>query len=558
MSQDENQSLLKELARRKAQQLRRQVFKKAANVAKKVVSKLVKKLAIAIGKAIVSLLSAVGGPILIAALILIPIILIVVLLPGGDEDEIRDYRQAATYYDIPFKDFLAFGMAYTNNDLAKKDPNTLAYHFLKIKVTKYGYKDVCVKKDKKGKCIQKEKQKYVVSKNTVQGFKNISSLFGKYTKKAVMDYGSSGDYTFSVSVLSLDQAMKDAKFSKAKIEYAKNILESDSLSDYDSVGSGGLADDIGDFIAGLCIGNLKPGGKVADNATSTVKRYEPLIRKYAVKYGVDDYVGFIQAIMMAESNGNGNDPMQASESGFADKVEPGCISKKGGNRIGCIKNPEDSIHAGVLTFKNRLKKANGNLLVTAQAYNYGEYFAEWIIKHGGEYTLELSKLYQNTVMKKAGQGLGTANHAIKVAGFYKNTGTCENKGAMAAAVGAKWIGHSSYEMGWGRNDADVARGRFDCSAFVYWAYQQVGINLGNRSSVTTDTLKVKGKRVPVSEMKPGDMLFFNTYKTDGHVVIYVGGDKAIGSQSSKGVAYIDINNSYWGPRFAGKVIRVIN
>jgi cell wall-associated NlpC family hydrolase len=36
-------------------------------------------------------------------------------------------------------------------------------------------------------------------------------------------------------------------------------------------------------------------------------------------------------------------------------------------------------------------------------------------------------------------------------------------------------------------------------------------------------------------MQPGDLVFFNTYKKDGHVGIYIGNGKFIGSQSSTGV-----------------------
>lgn len=40
--------------------------------------------------------------------------------------------------------------------------------------------------------------------------------------------------------------------------------------------------------------------------------YEDTIRKYAKEYDIEDYVSLLQAIMMQESGGKGNDPMQAS------------------------------------------------------------------------------------------------------------------------------------------------------------------------------------------------------------------------------------------------------
>lgn len=41
--------------------------------------------------------------------------------------------------------------------------------------------------------------------------------------------------------------------------------------------------------------------------------YEETIRKYAKQYNIEDYVPLLQAVMMQESGGKGNDPMQSSE-----------------------------------------------------------------------------------------------------------------------------------------------------------------------------------------------------------------------------------------------------
>ncbi|MED1469778.1 coiled-coil domain-containing protein [Bacillus salipaludis] len=120
-------------------------------------------------------------------------------------------------------------------------------------------------------------------------------------------------------------------------------------------------------------------------------------------------------------------------------------------------------------------------------------------------------------------------------------------------AGNKYIGNSVYVFGGGRTAYDVAHGRFDCSGFVHWAFAQAGYNIGS----STDSLKYAGRQVPSSQMKPGDLVFFNTYKTDGHVGIYVGGGKFIGSQSSTGVAIASMSNSYWKSRFNGRVVRII-
>lgn len=131
--------------------------------------------------------------------------------------------------------------------------------------------------------------------------------------------------------------------------------------------------------------------------------------------------------------------------------------------------------------------------------------------------------------------------------------SANEKIAVVTTVGNRYIGNSVYVFGGGRTAYDVANGRFDCSGFVHWAFSQAGISIGS----STDSLKNSGRRVSTSEMRPGDLVFFNTYKTDGHVGIYLGGGKFIGSQSSTGVAVANMSSGYWANTFNGRVVRII-
>lgn len=119
--------------------------------------------------------------------------------------------------------------------------------------------------------------------------------------------------------------------------------------------------------------------------------------------------------------------------------------------------------------------------------------------------------------------------------------------------GLKYVGNSVYVFGGGRNEYDIANGRFDCSAFVSWAFAQVDIKIGT----STEVLKNTGIPVSVEEMQPGDLVFFDTYKKDGHVGIYLGAGKYLGSQSSTGVAIADMTDGYWLEKFNGRVNRII-
>ena len=58
-------------------------------------------------------------------------------------------------------------------------------------------------------------------------------------------------------------------------------------------------------------------------------------------------------------------------------------------------------------------------------------------------------------------------------------------------------------------------------------------------------------------MNPGDLVFFDTYKTDGHVGIYIGDGKFIGAQTDTSVAIADMTQgSYWAEVFNGRVKRI--
>ncbi|MDR7000272.1 NlpC/P60 family protein [Neobacillus niacini] len=128
------------------------------------------------------------------------------------------------------------------------------------------------------------------------------------------------------------------------------------------------------------------------------------------------------------------------------------------------------------------------------------------------------------------------------------------KGSIQTVINAgyKYIGNSVYVFGGGRSVGDIANGRFDCSGFVHWAFDQAGIEVGS----TTDSLKNDGKQISFSEIQPGDLVFFDTYKKDGHVGIYLGNGKFIGSQNNTGVAIEDLTKGYWKQTFNGRVVRI--
>ena len=93
---------------------------------------------------------------------------------------------------------------------------------------------------------------------------------------------------------------------------------------------------------------------------------------------------------------------------------------------------------------------------------------------------------------------------------------------------------------------------FDCSGFTRHVFEMsVGLVLPRRvdeQATAPGLIKVKRE-----ELKPGDLVFFNTLKrTFSHVGIYVGDGKFIHSPRSGGEVRVeDMRFVYWAKRFTG-------
>ena len=129
-----------------------------------------------------------------------------------------------------------------------------------------------------------------------------------------------------------------------------------------------------------------------------VVAYTKVIEKYANEYEISDYVPLIQAVMMQESGGKGNDPMQSSECGFNEKYP----KKHNG-----ITDPDYSIKVGIQNLASCLKKANvkdpsdmDNISLALQGYNYGNGYIQWAIDHFGGYTRANAKVFSDEIKAK--------------------------------------------------------------------------------------------------------------------------------------------------------------
>lgn len=89
---------------------------------------------------------------------------------------------------------------------------------------------------------------------------------------------------------------------------------------------------------------------------------------------------------------------------------------------------------------------------------------------------------------------------------------------------------------------------FDCSGYVQYVFRAHGISLPR---VSKDQYKV-GTSVSKSNLKPGDLVFFNTSGSGvSHLGIYLGNNEFIHASSSNGVTISKLTNSYWSARYFG-------
>jgi cell wall-associated NlpC family hydrolase len=90
----------------------------------------------------------------------------------------------------------------------------------------------------------------------------------------------------------------------------------------------------------------------------------------------------------------------------------------------------------------------------------------------------------------------------------------------------------------------------DCSGLVHYVFRQVGGLVLPRNS---RALSASGARVGEAELRPGDLVFYNTLrKPFSHVGIYLGEHRFIHAPSRGGeVQIVDMTETYWAKRYNG-------
>ena len=92
---------------------------------------------------------------------------------------------------------------------------------------------------------------------------------------------------------------------------------------------------------------------------------------------------------------------------------------------------------------------------------------------------------------------------------------------------------------------DTTRG-FDCSGFTRFIFAKFGIDLPRTSAGQAGI----GEKVAKADLRPGDLVFFNTNgRSISHVGIYMGGGKFAHASTSLGTTITPLNDKYYAKRY---------
>lgn len=87
---------------------------------------------------------------------------------------------------------------------------------------------------------------------------------------------------------------------------------------------------------------------------------------------------------------------------------------------------------------------------------------------------------------------------------------------------------------------------FDCSGFILYIFNQYNVDLPRTSKAQAQV----GTKVDQNDLKPGDLVFFNTNGRDiSHAGIFIGNGQFAHASSSKGVRISKLSEDYWEKRY---------
>lgn len=148
-----------------------------------------------------------------------------------------------------------------------------------------------------------------------------------------------------------------------------------------------------------------------------VRNREELVKIYCKRHKIGQYTELALAMIQQESNGEGNDIMQASACGY--------------NKNPPIDDPEESISCGIQYLRDCLKLAKvrhaadiKRINLAIQGYNYGQGYIKWAKKSEDRgYTPENAAAFSQKMKSKLSVGIyGDPDYVPHVMQYYRDTG----------------------------------------------------------------------------------------------------------------------------------------
>ena len=126
-----------------------------------------------------------------------------------------------------------------------------------------------------------------------------------------------------------------------------------------------------------------------------------------------------------------------------------------------------------------------------------------------------------------------------------DSGSTASRGAMSK--GNEVVNYASKFLGKPYVYGATGPNAFDCSGLTQYVYNKFGIGL----SRTTYTQVEEGTKVKRSDLKAGDLVFFNTEGSISHVGIYIGDGEFIHApRTGKPVMVSSLSDGYYSEKYA--------
>ncbi|MDD3361831.1 MAG: bifunctional lytic transglycosylase/C40 family peptidase [Hespellia sp.] len=274
------------------------------------------------------------------------------------------------------------------------------------------------------------------------------------------------------------------------------------------------------------------------NVPPLVEQWRDDVEKYARKYGVEEYVELLLAMIAQESGGDADrypDIMQSSESA--------------GDSPNTISDPQASLDQGIKYFASLVeagKAAGVDTDTIIQSYNFGGGYITYVSNnYNKKHSEEAARAFSSMMAARMGwSNYGDVKYVEHVRSFMNMASegdAIENYDRMYAMM--KEYEGVPYVFG-GESKSGI-----DCSAMSQKLYQSIGITLPR---VANDQYNAVN-HVSESEAKPGDLIFFTGTYDAGAYITHVGVYTGNGQFFHAGGSHCQFSSlsGYYRDHFAG-------